>query len=263
GQLSLFGVDAPVQRAGLSVARSLPPANDYRREDLIFMEKDMLGVYISDHPLSDVAEQMERIVTMDAGRLAAADEDEQIEDGMTVTMAGIVTAKKTLITKKGQMMAFITLEDLCGTVETVVFPKAYGQAEDRLQEDRILVIRGKLDTKAEGAAKLLADKIWLLAEYEEAREEARARRKNNRQKPAAPEQKTPMIKLVIPETFQESEGLLTFRNIAREFRGDMPVAVLVACTGKKYQLDYDLWVEPTEAFFSKIREVFGGDCIRP
>jgi hypothetical protein len=72
-----------------------------------------------------------------------------------------------------------------------------------------------------------------------------------------------MIKLVIPETFQESEGLLTFRNIAREFRGDMPVAVLVACTGKKYQLDYDLWVEPTEAFFSKIREVFGGDCIRP
>ena len=263
GQLSLFGVDAPVQRAGLSVARSLPPANDYRREDLIFMEKDMLGVYISDHPLSDVAEQMERIVTMDAGRLAAAEEDEQIEDGMTVTMAGIVTAKKTLITKKGQMMAFITLEDLCGTVETVVFPKAYGQAEDRLQEDRILVIRGKLDTKAEGAAKLLADKIWLLAEYEEAREEARARRKNNRQKPAAPEQKTPMIKLVIPETFQESEGLLTFRNIAREFRGDMPVAVLVACTGKKYQLDYDLWVEPTEAFFSKIREVFGGDCIRP
>ena len=71
-----------------------------------------------------------------------------------------------------------------------------------------------------------------------------------------------MLKLVIPETFQEHEGLLTFREIAREFRGDMPVAVLVACTGKKYQLDYDLWIEPTQAFFERVREVFGGDCIR-
>ncbi|MDD3537650.1 MAG: DNA polymerase III subunit alpha [Eubacteriales bacterium] len=261
GQLSLFGTDAPAQRAGLSVARSLPPANDYRREDLIFMEKDMLGVYISDHPLSDVAEKLNRVVTMDTSRLNDEEED-QIKDGMTVTMAGIVTGKKTLVTKKGQMMAFVTLEDLYGTVETVVFPKAYDQSGDHLQEDKIVVIRGKLDAKAEGAAKLLADKIWLLSEYEEAKEEARARRSNGRNKPSRPEQKTPVIKLVIPETFQEEEGLLTFREIAREFRGDMPVAVLVACTGKKYQLDYDLWVEPTEAFFEKIRSVFGGGCIR-
>ena len=262
GQLSLFGLGEQAAKAGLSRARSLPAANDYRREDLILMEKEMLGVYISDHPLSDVSEKLKSIIDMDAGRLAEPDEDEKIADGMTVTMAGIVTGKKTLITKKGQMMAFITLEDLCGSVETVVFPKAYEQASDYLQEDKIVVIRGKLDTKAEGAAKLLADKIWLLSEYEKEKEEARERRRNNRQKPGEKATGTPMLKLVIPETFQESEGLLTFREIAREFRGDMPVAVLVACTGKKYQLDYDLWIEPNEAFFSRVREVFGEHCIR-
>jgi DNA polymerase III subunit alpha len=262
GQLSLFSMEG-VSESVLSVDRQLPPASDYDKEDLIFMEKDMLGVYISEHPLTDVADCIKSIVTMDTARLAHAEDDNDIKDGMSATMAGIVTVKKSLITKKGQSMAFMTLEDLYGSVEVVVFPKAFAEAREIIQEDKILVVKGKLDTKAEGSVKLLADKITLLADYEKARTEAKSKRKEQKDKSKIEVESAPVIKIVIPQEFQEHEGLLAFRSIAREFRGEMPVAVLVSCTGKKYKLDYDLWVDPTDEFLDRVRQAFGQDCIRP
>jgi DNA polymerase-3 subunit alpha len=260
GQLSLFGPDAPVETESLMVARSLPPANDYRREDLMFMEKDMLGIFLTGHPLADVAETLNSVITMDSGRLATADENDEIRDGMDVVMAGIVTSKRTLVTKRGQMMAFLALEDLLGGIEVVVFPKAYERSSDIMEEDNILVIEGKLDLKEEGAAKLLAGRVHLLSQYKPKKATVESRRNN--EKKSEKGRDIAMVKLVIPDSFEESEGLVAFRDIAREFRGDMPVAVLVASTGKKYRLDYDLWIEPCEGFFSRVRDVFGEESIR-
>jgi DNA polymerase-3 subunit alpha len=231
----------------------------------MFMEKEMLGVFLTDHPLADVTDRLQEVITMDSGRLETAEEDDEIRDGMDVVMAGIVTGKRTLVTKKGQMMAFIALEDLYGSVEVIVFPRTYERCSGILEEDNVLVVTGRLDMKEEGVPKLLAGKVSLLSEYrgkKPAPASASAPKRSNGRN-GEQEKSVAMIRLVIPETFEEGEGLLAFRDIAREYRGDMPVAVMVASTGNKYQLDYDLWVEPCEGFYRRVRDIFGEESIRP
>ena len=156
-------------------------------------------------------------------------------------MGGLITSIKKMITKKGQQMAFLTVEDYFGQIEVVVFPKTFEAYRQNLEEDNVVVLKGKLDLKEEGAPKLLADSIVLLKDYAF---------------------RPKMVKIVIPERYTEGEGLTAFRNIARQHLGDMPVALLVASTGRKYKLDYDLWIDPCAEFYRKIHEAFGDDCLR-
>ncbi|MCF0150829.1 MAG: hypothetical protein HUJ80_05425, partial [Firmicutes bacterium] len=172
-------------------------------------------------------------------------------------MAGLITAKKTMITKKGQNMAFLTLEDLYGTIEVVVFPKTFELDRQWIENDNVVVIRGKLDMK-DDEPKLLAEKIILLEDYTGPL--VSGPRRN--EAPAAARPKGALLKLVIPAAYSEADGLAAFKRLARQFRGDMPVAILVQSTGRKYRLDYDLWIDPCPEFYETARRIFGTDCIR-
>ena len=251
GQMSLFalpGDDGGM--AGIRIERHLPPAADFNCQDLLQMEKEMLGIYLTGHPLNDVKARIMELTDMDTRRLYD-EEDDSIRDGMTVTIAGIISAKKNLVTKKGANMAFLTVEDLYDALEVVVFPKSYEKCRDCLEVDNIVLMKGKLDMKEEGAPKLLADEIQLLSDIPEGTAKAEG----------IPKAK--ILKVVIPASYTEEEGLNTFRNLAKAHLGDMPVAVLVMATGHKYKLGYDLWVNPDESFLGEVKQLFGADCIRP
>jgi DNA polymerase-3 subunit alpha len=250
GQLSLFampGDDGAI--GGIRIERRLPPAADYSRQDLLQMEKDMLGIYLTGHPLNDVKERIMELTDMDTRRLYDK-EDDTVRDGMTVTIAGIISARKNMVTKKGQNMAFLTVEDLYDSLEAVVFPKTYEKCRDSLDVDNIVLLTGKLDLKDEDDPKILADNVMLLADVPQ-----------NAAK-ATSEPKAALLKIVIPASYTEEEGLAAFRDIAKAHLGEMPVAILVMATGHKYRLSYDLWVEPDEAFCAEVRRAFGQDCIR-
>ncbi len=251
GQMSLFalpGDDGGM--AGIQIERHLPQAADFNRQDLLQMEKEMLGIYLTGHPLNDVKARIMELTDMDTRRLYDP-EDDGVRDGMNVTIAGIISAKKNLVTKKGLNMAFLTVEDLYDALEVVVFPKSYEKCRDCLEVDNIVLMKGKLDMKEEGAPKLLADEIQLLADIPEGTKKAEG----------VP--KAAILKVVIPASYTEEEGLNTFRDLARAHLGDMPVAVLVMATGHKYKLGYDLWVNPDASFLEEVRQLFGADCIRP
>ncbi|MBR0442406.1 MAG: DNA polymerase III subunit alpha [Firmicutes bacterium] len=275
GQISLFSM-AGVSET-LHLDRRLPPAEDFPKQDLLAMEKEMLGVYITGHPLDDVAEKIKEITDMDTERLAAyaasieenadmeseAGEDESVaedfgvKDGAAYTMAGLISGKKTMVTKKGTMMAFMTLEDLYGTIEVVVFPRTFELDRQFIENDNVIVVRGKLDMK-DDTPKLLAEKIILLEDYSGPLKSGP--RKN--EVPAAPRPKGQMLKLVIPQVYSEEEGIRAFKGIARNFRGDMPIAIMLMSTGHKYRLGYDLWVDPCREFFDSARRIFGADCFK-
>ena len=251
GQMSLFALPGDDGKlGGIRIERHLPQAADFNRQDLLQMEKDMLGIYLTGHPLNDVKERIMELTDMDTRRLYDP-EDDAVRDGMNVTIAGIISAKKNLVTKKGLNMAFLTVEDLYDALEVVVFPKAYERCRDCLEVDNIVLMRGKLDMKEEGAPKLLADEIQLLADVPEDVKKAEGL------------PKAAILKIVIPASYGEEEGLKKFRDLAKAHLGDMPVAVLVMATGHKYKLGYDLWVNPDAAFLGEVRELFGADCIRP
>ena len=228
------------------------------------MEKDMLGIYLTDHPLSEYKIAISDITDMDTQKLSTLYEEEgeetdpfakleagDIKDGQTVRMAGLITARRNLITKKNQQMAFITLEDLYGQIDVVVFPKTFERDRANLDVDSVVVITGKLDLKEDGNPKLLADSVEPIERY--GRTDDRYERRASR---------ISMVKIVIPASFEEKEGLSVFSRIARRHLGECPVALLVMKTGNKFKLDYDMWVDPGQEFRNEIVEAFGEDCFR-
>ena len=250
GQMSLFAMPGDSgETAGIRIERHLPQASDFHQQDLLQMEKEMLGIYLTGHPLNDVKERIMELTDMDTRRLYDPDDDE-VRDGMQVTLAGIISAKKNLVTKKGLNMAFLTVEDLYDTLEVVVFPKSYEKYRDCLEVDNIVLLRGKLDKKEEDSPKLLADEIRLFSDIPDSE-----KKPESAAKPA-------LLKIAIPASYSEEDGLAAFRGLAKAHLGDMPVAVLVLSTGHKYKLGYDLWVKPDEAFLSEAKQLFGEDCIR-
>ena len=239
GQISLFAMEDSSR--SIEIKRSMPPATEFRREDLQRMEKEQLGIYLTDHPLNDVEGLVKSVITIDTETLANPEKCDNIRSGSSATMAGLITSVKKMVTKKGGQMAYLTVEDLTGQIEVVAFPKCFDNYRQNMEEDKVVVIKGKLDLKDEGDPKLLADSVMPLSEMAI---------------------RVKMIKIVIPETYEELEGLETFKKIAKRHLGDMQVAVLVKKTGKKYKLDYAYWVEPDEAFYEEIFKAFGDDCLR-
>lgn len=160
GQFSLFD-DTASANMGLAreEVRDIPEFNE---KSLLAMEKEMVGVYLSGHPLSEYENELERKATTNTSEIAEireADENARLSDGSRVVIGGIIIKKQNKITKNNNMMAFITLEDLYGTVEGIIFPKIYEDCKDILYEDNIVLIEGTIDSSEEEAPKLICNKI--------------------------------------------------------------------------------------------------------
>jgi len=156
GQTGLFEV------GGAEAAEAAPvvAVDEFSKEELLTMEKEMLGLYISDHPLRQVHETLAARINASLHHLA------ELPDRTQVTVGGIITAIKRATTKSGSAMAFVTLEDLTGTCEVIIFPKTYEQAHFLLKRDAVLVVRGRIDV-ADQQVKILADRVMALEDAEE------------------------------------------------------------------------------------------------
>jgi DNA polymerase-3 subunit alpha len=149
GQTSLF--DMAADPAVLE--KPLPPATEAPSRERLRWEKELLGLYLSDHPLGEVSEHMSRTVTAYSGDLR----DEAL-DGQRVVVGGVITGVRSLITKAKATMAVATVEDLQGSVEVLVFPRTYEETRDAWVEGAIVVVAGKVDHRGE-EAQLLADLV--------------------------------------------------------------------------------------------------------
>jgi DNA polymerase-3 subunit alpha len=147
GQGSIFdlGEEASAQ------PRHHPPigTDEYEKAMLLSLEKESLGVYVSEHPLTGIREALRRKTDAQMVEL------ERRRDGDVVTVGGIVGALKQTTTKKGEPMVFMRLDDVSGSVEAIVFNSVYGAARDLLEPDRVLILKGRVDHK-EGETKLIA-----------------------------------------------------------------------------------------------------------
>ncbi len=170
GQLSLFDLamgDAPIIRE----TRELPRLSEFSSRQKLAMEKEISGVYITGHPLDDYRATLEKL-TFSTAQLEGIEEreDHGLEmDGAYVEMGGILTEVKGKATKKGAYMGFITLEDLTGQIECLVFPKVYEKYQAMMSVDDLVVLCGKLSIREEEAPKLLVDRLVPLDQWEDER----------------------------------------------------------------------------------------------
>ena len=142
GQLSLFDIAGEEEKKEFEVV--FPDVGEYAKEELLAFEKDILGVYISGHPLDDYEALLRKNITATAADFIVDEETEEavVKDGIKAVIGGLVTGKTVKTTRTGQLMAFITLEDLMGSVEVIVFPRDYENNRDLLTEDEKLFIGG-------------------------------------------------------------------------------------------------------------------------
>ncbi|MGL5440364.1 MAG: DNA polymerase III subunit alpha [Filifactoraceae bacterium] len=140
--------------------------NEFSKKEKLMLEKEVVGLYISGHPLEDYGDIISKKTTVNTGVLLEKKENYeecQGDDNMKVIIGGIVASKTTKITKRNEMMGIIELEDLYGSIEVIVFPKLMENTMSLLQEDQILIIEGRLSLKEDEKVKILAEKISELA----------------------------------------------------------------------------------------------------
>ena len=159
GQMSLFDLVSEEEKKEYQV--SFPDVGEYSKEELLAFEKDILGVYISGHPLDDYEGLWRKNITATAADFIVDEETEEaaVKDGMKAVVGGLVVGKVVKTTRSNQLMAFITLEDLMGSVEVIVFPKNYEADRDILTEDSKIFIKGRVSLGDEPVGKLVCEQV--------------------------------------------------------------------------------------------------------
>lgn len=242
GQMSLFQLNSEEMEVE-SVAGKLPDITNFSQDILITMEKEMLGVYLTGHPLKNYEEQIQKLATVTAEDLAHVETNENLIDGMKVTVAGIVSSKKMLTTKNNRQMAFLDIEDLYGSIEILIFPNIYEKYLHLLKEEGILVIKGSVNFKEDEAPKIIADKIIDLQSLNE--------------KPVET-----LVKIKIPSAMEESDTLAELRRLILLHKGDSPVMIYVENSGKKLKTDKNLWVNNSPEFLEQVSGLVGKENVK-
>ena len=160
GQMSLFDfVDAETKH---SYEIPLPNVGEYGKEEKLAFEKEVLGIYISGHPLEEQEECWRKNITAVTTDFLPDEETgfPKVVDGAKVIVGGMITDKKIKYTKNNKTMAFLTLEDLLGTLEIVVFPRDYERNAALMQEDAKVFIQGRVSAEDDKASKLICEKMY-------------------------------------------------------------------------------------------------------
>ncbi len=159
GQMSLFDMVSDDQKAEFEIP--LPDVGEYEKEEKLGFEKEVLGVYLSGHPMEEYEEKWRKNITRTTLDFQVDDEvgRTKVRDGAKETIGGMIAAKTVKYTKKNQVMAFLTIEDLMGTVEVIVFPRDYEKNREYLEEENKIFIRGRVSEEDEAPSRLICEEI--------------------------------------------------------------------------------------------------------
>ena len=161
GQMSLFDFVEEEEKEQFQI--TFPDVGEYTKEELLAFEKEMLGVYVSGHPLEEYMELWKKNVTAVSSDFIVNEEEgaARVRDGAYVTVGGMITEKTVKTTRQNKMMAFITVEDLAGTVEVLIFPRDYEKNRELLIEDEKVFVQGRVSIGDDPAGKLILSLIHI------------------------------------------------------------------------------------------------------
>ncbi len=228
GQGSIFdlfeeGAERPRHHAPIA-------ADEYEKGELLRLEKETLGLWVSEHPLSGVADQLRRKTDRPLAEL------ERCRDGEIVVVGGIVSAVKALTTKKGDPMVFLRLDDLTGSAEAVVFNSVYAASRELCETDRVLVMKARVDHK-EGESKLIAIEVTEFEAYVPPSE----------------------VRLKIDARKAPAGALRELGHVVRDYPGEAKVVLALETSEGPRTLEFgpDYRVAPVADFYAEVKALLG------
>ena len=159
GQMSLFDLVDDEQKKEFEIP--LPKVGEYEKENKLAFEKEVLGVYLTGHPLEDYEEKWKKSISRTTLDFQIDDETgrSRVRDGAKEIVGGMITNKTIKYTRNNKTMAFLTIEDLMGTVEVVVFPRDYERNQNYLNEDSKVFVKGRVSEEDDAPSKLICETI--------------------------------------------------------------------------------------------------------
>jgi DNA polymerase-3 subunit alpha len=233
GQASIFDL-GDADEAARPKHHPVLPAGEFEKGELLKLEKETLGLYVSEHPLHAMRDQLRRKTDCSLNEL------ERRRDGEVVTVGGIVSHVKQLTTKKGDLMVFLKVDDVTGGSEVVVFHSLYATTRELCVTDRILIVKGRIDHK-EGETKLIALE---LAPFE-----------------AVQERRDVTFKI---DARQQPAGIVQeLRRLVRDFPGESPVYLRMETSLGQKTLAFgpEFRVKPDSEFIAEARTLLGADAV--
>lgn len=241
GQINLFEVATQTQEE--LYKDLLPDIPEYPHNELLAMEKDLLGIYVSGHPLTEYEGRLSRLVSCSTADFPETEEEmeseSKIKDKQRVIIGGMIENVNVKFTKKNDKMAFVTLEDMNGVIEVIVFPQLYALSAQALAENNVVLIGGKADISDDKGAKIIADRITPYDDLIDA-------------------DKTVWIKLPLKAAVTNDDLV----KVLRRYRGTSKVKIYDEKTKKKWDVPQSYYVKPTDELKAELTALCGEGNIK-
>ena len=246
GQISLFGLTEDEDFKAPEV--TYPNIKEFAKNNLLAMEKEMTGLYLSGHPLDEYAKSLKIITSttiqkiydcQEAHNEGIDDEEYSIHDEDKVVVGGIITEVNQKVTRNNQIMAFIKIEDLSAVIEVIVFPKTLDRVRNLIATDALVVIKGRVSMKEDEAVKIICETVEPLEKVNSSKVYVRV-------------DNLDMARASKPKLME----------IATEYAGDTPLYVFTANDRKNYRMPRNMWVNLSSDVFAELEKVFGEDNVK-
>ena len=237
GQLSLFDIVEEEEKEGLAL--KLPDVGEYPKEMKLAFEKEVLGIYVSGHPLEEYEAAWRKKISNTTADFAYDEETQgvRVKDGAKAVIGGLIAGKTIKYTKDNKIMSFLTIEDLVGTVEVIVFPKTYEQSASFLTEDAKVFVQGRVSVEEDKDGKLICEKIVPFTELK----------------------KKVWIKFPDMEAYKAAEAGLM--DTLRESEGKDGIVIYIENPKAKKELPPNQNVEADEDLVNRLQEQFGRENV--
>ena len=246
GQIDLFGALDGEQESGRNVYKLPDSGEEYPYDILLQMEKEVSGLYLSGHPLDHYRPVIEKVSTCRISELVG--ENAHAYDEQNVTLVCTVVRTKTINTKAGGMMAFITVEDLSGSMEVLAFPKVLLAASEAVHDNAVVVIKGRVSYKEDEPSKLIADSIVDVERYEPDKIKTDIKSTKNR--------------LWLKLSSMRSESFEETKNLLQIFEGNFPVYMYFEDTKQRMLAPKSLWCTQSDLLVSELERVLGAGNVK-
>ena len=250
GQMDLFQINDDMD---VSINQfNFPNIQEFNEKTRLGMEKDVVGFYISGHPLSEFEKELRHIVTVNSSELLEASDDSgesTLKDGQSIVAGGMITEVNIKITRNNQMMAFVTLEDLFGNMECIIFPKTFRYYNNLICEENLVVLEGTLNIREEEQPKILVNTISPLLKVPEDELKNLDVKGNKRL----------YIKI---RTKSDWHLIERTKPIFRQYGGKTPIIIYIEENGKRLRADKELWVRLDDELINRLTDIFGAKNIK-
>ncbi|HEY0827294.1 MAG TPA: DNA polymerase III subunit alpha [Bacilli bacterium] len=250
-QIHLFGL---VEEVNWTI--DYPEINPFTPTQVLEFERELLGLYISGHPLDSYDEL-----------LSSMDKDElnflhEYADHSDVTVAGMVISKKTIVTKKGQQMAFIQLEDRIVNVEVVLFPEVWKQADALTDKGSLILVKAKLQLQDDETVKLIAQQIYSLADPMLVGPAGRNKPVSGQAPIKDKPRKKQCVYIKIVKEQEDSQLLTKLQLLLQKHTGSLNVILFYENAQKLLSLSHQHNVKPSKELFLAIEDLLGAGCVK-